>query len=247
MEVLGVRVDNLTRAEILAQARNFLNEKKFHQIATINPEFIVTAQKDAKLKKILNNCDLNVADGTGINFAFWRRGERLKFRLPGADLMDEILKLAEEKNLKIFLAANKNGLSTWEETRDAILNKYPKLIISGANLSCHSRLDRESSEEIANPKLDSFVRGNDILFCNFGAPDQEKFLNSLKSAGNDNIRLAMGVGGSFDYLTGKISRVPVWMRNLGLEWLGRLIKQPGRAKRILNAVIVFPIKIIFIK
>jgi N-acetylglucosaminyldiphosphoundecaprenol N-acetyl-beta-D-mannosaminyltransferase len=84
----------------------------------------------------------------------------------------------------------------------------------------------------------------EILFCNFGAPHQEKFLNSLKSA---KIRLAMGVGGSFDYVTGKLQRAPRAMRIFGLEWLWRLILQPKRWRRIWNAVIVFPIKIILFK
>jgi len=86
-----------------------------------------------------------------------------------------------------------------------------------------------------------------IVFANFGAPYQEKFLNSLKSAKNSKMRLVMGVGGSFDYLTGKIRRAPVFTRKIGLEWLWRLIQQPRRIKRIWNAVIIFPIKIIFQK
>ncbi|OGI16236.1 MAG: hypothetical protein A2Z52_02785 [Candidatus Moranbacteria bacterium RBG_19FT_COMBO_42_6] len=235
MDILGVRVDNLSRDEILRNVLIFLGEKKIHQIATVNPEFILEAQKDEEFRNILNGCDLNIADGFGIKLAFWRFGETLKARATGIDLMQEILKIAEKGNLKIFLAANSRGLSTWEEAAAAIKNKYPGLDVNGENLD----------KNVADHNLPG--ANYEIIFCNFGAPHQEKFLNSLKSAENSKIRLAMGAGGSFDYLTGKVQRAPAWMQKTGLEWLWRLIQQPRRIKRIINATIIFPVKIILKK
>ncbi len=230
MNILGVRVDNLEKKEILEKISHFLNEEKFRQIATVNPEFILRAQKDEKFKNILNDCDLNVADGMGIEIAFWWLRSKLKNRLAGIDLMQEILKIANERKLKIFLAANRGGLGTWEEARGAILEKYPYLEVGGMNL------ERNNTEyRLSDAKYD-------VLFCNFGAPFQEKFLNSQK---NGKIKLAVGVGGSFDYLTGKLKRAPKWMQFFGVEWLWRLMLQPKRIGRIFNAVIVFPIKLIF--
>ena len=225
-----MRVDNLERKEILEKISCFLDGNNFRQIATVNPEFILEAQKDNEFRGILNSCDLNIADGSGIKFAFWRMGEKLKCRMAGIDLMQEILKIANEKKLKIFLAANSGGLSNWEETRDAILKKYPNLEIGGTNL------DRDNLSYKPQP-----ITYN-LIFCNFGVPFQEKFLNSLK---NDTIGLAVGVGGSFDYLTGKLKRAPKWMQFFGVEWLWRLLLQPKRIKRIFNAVIIFPIRLIF--
>ena len=230
MEVLGVRVDNFKRKEILEKVFSFLSSNKFHQIATINPEFILQTQKDRGFREILNSCDLNIADGFGIKLAFWRYGKNLKCRMAGVDLMRWILKIAERKNLKVFLAANKNGLSTWEKTREAIHKIYPQLQISGENI--------DMDEGYA------YLPDADVVFCNFGAPEQEKFLNGKK---NGKIRLAMGVGGSFDYLTGKVKRAPQFIRAIGFEWFWRLLLQPNRWKRIWNAVIVFPIKVIFNK
>lgn len=281
MNILGVKVDNLDKKEILEKIESFLREDspstiqgkvlgKFHQIATINPEFILQAQKDEEFKNILNSCDLNVADGVGIWFAFLRFGKYLKSRITGADLMEEILKIATENNLKIFLAANDGGLSSWEEVRNAILKKYPNLTINGANL------------ETKSPSSLGTIEDYDIVFCNFGAPEQEKFLHSLKNLENGlpphlysesnsealsnsnslnsnnfdlqnqrcrgKIRLAMGVGGSFDFITGKIKRAPIFMRKLGLEWLWRLILEPKyRLERIFNAIIIFPIKVLLNK
>lgn len=230
--LLGTAVDNLSEAEILERIRVFLGEPRFHQIATVNPEFVLEAQKNPEFKKILNACDLNIADGVGIRFAFWRHGKRLKDRMTGADLMLEILGIAEKNNIPVFLAARADGLSTWQETKEAILKLYPKLDIAGDDVGV-----KNTKYQIPDTKYQ-------ILFCNFGAPRQELFINSVKS---DKIRLAMGVGGSFDYLTGRVRRAPVFWRKLGLEWLWRLLIQPKRFKRIWNAVVVFPVKVIFSK
>ena len=228
MDIIGVRMDNLERREILEKISRFLDEDKLRQIATINPEFVLKAQKDEEFKNILNNCDLNIADSIGIKFAFWRLGKKLKCRMAGIDLMQEIFKIANERKLRIFLAAKSGGLSSWEETKSAILKIYPNLEIDGANL------DKNTKYQIQNTKYQ-------ILFCNFGAPYQEKFLNSQKCG---KIKLAVGVGGSFDYLTGKTKRAPKWMQFFGVEWFWRLLLQPKRIGRIFKAVLIFPIKIL---
>jgi N-acetylglucosaminyldiphosphoundecaprenol N-acetyl-beta-D-mannosaminyltransferase len=236
-KILGVRVDNFSRKEILEKVECFLGEEKFHQIATVNPEFILEAQKNLEFRNILNNCALNVADGFGVRCAFWRFGQHLKVRMAGADLLQEILKIANEKNLKIFLAINKSGLSNFEEIKSALLKTYPNLQIEGLDLE-------------KNASCFMFHVACPVLFCNFGAPHQEVFLNSQKDA---KIRLVMGVGGSFDFLTKKVRRAPVFLRTIGLEWLWRLFRpQPWehkkkRLKRIWKAVVIFPIKVIFNK
>ena len=234
-KILGVRVDNFTKKEILEKIESSLCQEKFHQIATINPEFILEAQKNLEFRNILNDCTLNVADGFGIRCAFWRFGRHLKFRMTGVDLLEEILKIANAKKLKIFLAINKDGLSNFTEIKKAILKIYPDLKIDGADLA-------------KNTVHCSLIPDHCLLFCNFGAPMQEIFLNSQKDA---IISLAMGVGGSFDFLTKKIERAPVFMRYIGLEWLWRVFQQKEfklkRIKRVFRAIIIFPLRIIINK
>ncbi len=244
MHILGIRIDNLGKKEILEKIEFFLDEEKFHQIATINPEFILQAQKDCDFKNVINMCNLNVADGAGIGYAFLRFGKFLKTRLAGVDLLEEILKIANERKLNIFLAISKNGLSSYFEIKTVLEKKYPSLKIGGSDIelshqsSFISHQNREDDDRLP-------ITDYDILFSNFGAPAQEKFINSQKNA---KLRLAMGVGGSFDFITGKIVRAPIWMRAIGLEWLWRFAQEPKyRAKRIFNATIVFPIKILFSK
>ncbi|EKE19814.1 MAG: hypothetical protein ACD_8C00101G0007 [uncultured bacterium] len=245
MEILGVRIDNLSKKEILEKIGFFLTEDKFHQIATVNPEFILRARRDAEFRGILNKSDLNVADGVGVWYAFLRYGQKFENRIPGVDLMQEILEIANRRSLSIFLAIHENGLSSFEEIKEVLREKYPNIKIHGKNI------DPRKSKKIMND-----VDG-DIVFCNFGFPMQEKFINLLKNKQNSSlqlmgsrgkIRLAMGVGGSFDFITGKIKRAPFRMRKLGLEWLWRLFQEPTyRFKRIFNAVIIFPIRILFNK
>lgn len=234
MEILGIRIDNLSRKEILEKIEFFLNKEKFHQIATVNPEFILQAQKDKEFKSILNQCDLNIADGVGIWYAFIRNFRFLKCRFAGIDLMWEILKIANEKKLSVFLAINKDGLSKYEEIKAKLEKKYPNLDIHGDDIE----YTNPSSSKLQNESCK-------LVLCNFGAPFQEKFIHSLKSKTNGKIWLAMGVGGSFDFLTGKIKRAPKILRFLGLEWFYRFLQEPKyRFKRIFHAVIIFTLRVL---
>ncbi len=237
-KILKVKINNLSRKEILKKIESFLDSEKFHQITTTNAEFILKAQKDGEFRKIINESDLSVADTISIWYAFIRHFNFLKCRIAGIDLMQEILKIAEKKNILIFLVARKDGLSSWRETRDAILKQFPDLGIEGTDVN----------EDLSEQWVMTHCSKNKkwIVFCNFGAPEQDKFIHSLRQF-KGRICLGVGVGGSFDFLTGKVQRAPKWMRVLGLEWIYRFFQQPNRWQRIFNAVIIFPIRVILNK
>lgn len=230
MNIFGVPIDNLTRGQALTRIEAFLDEPRFHRIATINPEFLLQAEKDRAFRAALRDADLRIADGFGIVLAGFFRGERIR-RFPGADLMGEILRIADRRKLSLYLVIRKDGLSSYEEVRDAIMRKYPHVEIHGGDIDVAS--------------LDSpFLIHDPIALCGFGAPQQELFLSRLKGASHAP-RLAMGVGGSFDYLVGSQRRAPRWLRTSGLEWLWRLVRQPARWRRIWKAVFLFPFRVIF--
>ena len=231
-----MRVDNLSCEKIIKQINHYLNDNEFCHIVTLNPEIILKALSDKLYKKILNSANLIIADGIGIKFAFWRYGKNLKCRFAGVDLMWKILDIANQKKLKILLVASDNGLSNWQETQRVISAKFPKLQIIGVNLENFKNL--ESS-------LISKLNNCDIVFVNFGAPEQEIFL--YKISNKTSAKIGIGVGGAFDYITGKALRAPKSVRKIGLEWLYRLLHQPKRVKRIFNAVIVFPFKVLLNK
>lgn len=234
MKLLGVPISQLSQEEILAQVKVFLAEPKFHRIATANPEFLVLADTDQVFKNSLLAADLCVADGFGIVLTGLLRGKKIT-RFPGVDLFHEVLTIAERDGHSVFLVINKDGLSSYEEICTALLNEYPRLAIQGVNIFVGEALDSRFK-----------IQDSKIILCNFGAPEQELFLESIRNNPGD-VRLAMGVGGAFDFLTGKQKRAPRCLRIIGLEWLWRLILQPKRWKRIWNAVIVFPMKVLLQK
>lgn len=225
MKVFGVPIDNLSRAAILDRIEHWLIEGGFHRIATINPEFLLLAQSHPNFRTALQKADLRIADGVGIHFPFWLAGEKLLDRFPGADLLPEILKLAEANGYPVALAVHEQGLSNAEQIKTALLEQYPKLQVEMLSLR-----EPEQSQAV-------------ILLCNYGAPLQELYLETFRTR-NTNFRLVMGVGGAFDFITGVILRAPYIMRRLGFEWLWRLLQQPSRFRRIWNAVVVFPVKVL---
>lgn len=221
MQIFGVPIDNLSRQTILKQIHTWLLGGAFHRITTVNPEFLLLAQENPSFKQSLLAADLRVADGAGINFPFWLAGEELLDRFPGADMLQVILELAEREHYPIGLFLHDHGLSSPEKIRRTLRSMYPQLIIVPTEV---------------------ILSGAKIIFCNYGAPLQEFHLESLRE--KSKAQLVMGVGGAFDFLTGERMRAPKVLRQLGLEWLWRLIQQPSRFKRIWNAVVVFPIKVL---
>lgn len=228
MNVLGVKVDNLTPAEALFEARDFLYDGKQHKIFTPNPEMLVKAQKDEYFKKILNTGDLNLCDGFGISLFF-----KIK-RIPGADFMLELCQLAEKEGRGIYLL----GGGANEAAAVGIKNIFPNLKIAGLDIG--SVIDELKIENAGNDETINKINSAkpDVLFVGFGMGKQEKWIHENLSK-MPSVKVAMGVGGSLDFLSGKIKRAPCWMRNIGLEWLYRLFQEPWRFPRILNATIKF--------
>ncbi|MFA6409988.1 MAG: WecB/TagA/CpsF family glycosyltransferase [Candidatus Buchananbacteria bacterium] len=237
VEILGVKIDDLSLQEILVQIDKFLDSTDPHYIVTPNPEFLVAAQKNKKFKEILNYADIATADGVGLTYAAKFLGQRLQ-RITGVDLIWYICQLAEQKSCSVyFLGA---GKSVAEKTAEVLKQEFPNLKIAGS----------QSGGEITDPQLinqeliDQINQAApQIIFVALGQIKQEEWifyhLDKLPT-----VRLAMGVGGAFDYISETVPRAPEYLRKIGLEWLYRLIKEPTRWQRIINAVIVFPFLII---
>lgn len=235
IKILGVRINNVSYQEALSVALLLAKEKAKSYLTTPNPEILLEAQKNPEFKKVLNNSQLNIPDGAGLLWAARYQSSPLKERVTGTDLMEGIMKEGAKTNLKIFLLGAAPGVA--EKVKSKMEKKYPGLKIAGTSSESKNQ-DRE--ETIINV-IDKSTA--DILFVAFGAPHQELWISrnlpKLKTA-----RLAVGVGGAFDFLAGESKRAPKIMQNLGLEWLYRLFKQPKRFKRIFNAVIIFPIAVV---
>jgi len=239
MKILGVRIDNLSLSEILNKVESFLSDNKQHYIVTSNPEFLVKAQKDEEFKNILNQADLSIPDGVGLVLASLLLGERIKERIAGVDLMEAICKKAVQKKWPVFLFGAGPGVA--EKTGGKLAKKYLGLQITGI----HSPYFGFENDIQENQKIIGLINKSktDVLFVALGAPKQEKWIyENLKRI--PSVKLAIGVGGSFDFISGNVKRAPKLIRDLGLEWLWRLILQPWRIKRIFNAVVVFPLLVL---
>jgi N-acetylglucosaminyldiphosphoundecaprenol N-acetyl-beta-D-mannosaminyltransferase len=234
MNILGVRVNNFSVSEIKEKISDILDgvpQQKF--VTTLNPEILLKACQDQDYKNILNSADLNICDGIGIKFASCLKSSSLRGRLAGADLADFLLKKANQRKMTVLVVVAQNSLSLPSEIERSIGLKYPDLEPKAEYFS-------GSQDCLEN----AIIKSAEIVFVNFGAPFQEEFISKYRNK-FPKAKLFVGVGGTFDFLTGKMKRAPKWMRTIGFEWLWRLLQEPKRFRRIWNAVIVFPLVIIF--
>jgi len=231
--ILGINLSDLKRNELLKSLDFFLNDSQSHFLVTPNPEIILRANKDEEYFYILNSADIAVADGFGLVLAGILRGQLIP-RITGSDLSPWLLSLAERQQFKTLIINWQDGLSTTADISQTLKDRWPKLNFKVLDIAKKETLTVEENNQINlfEPKL---------LFTTLGAPLQEKLIwHELKNW--PSVRLALAVGGSFDFLTGKMKRAPKIFRQLGLEWLWRLISQPKRFKRIWRATIVFGFK-----
>lgn len=230
INILGVNLNSdLSRDNFLRYFQDLMKNAKQNYIVTPNPEIILKAQKDEEYLKILNKADLSLPDGFGLNIAAALMGRKIK-RLTGSDSILDIFSLAEKEAYKILIINNEKGLSSSSDISSALKEKYPELNFVIKDLDPHTWPETYS---------DNILHfAPDILVCNFGAPQQERFV-FYNLAKIPSLKVGIGIGGALDFISGKAKRAPLFLRQIGLEWLWRLIRQPERYKRMYRAVFVF--------
>ena len=238
MKILGIHVDNVSREEALSKVSEFLLSDKQYKIFTPNPEMLVDAQKDDYFMKVLNDGDLNLCDGRGIQLVSKEKIERI----PGTDFMLDICVLAEQKKCSVYFL----GSGSREVVLRAganIQSRFPQLKICGFHEGPEIKRSKDQKiivDEVEQDKIvdDIIQKAPDILFVAFGHVKQEKWIHeNLKDL--PSVKVGMGVGGAFDYISGTKKRAPQWMRRLGMEWLYRVLYEPKRIMRIWRAVVIF--------
>lgn len=233
VNILGVEIDDLNAEEVTALALGNLQTGKRIFIATPNPEMLVLARRDAGFRDILNAADIKIPDGAGLSLGAKITGWKLKNRVTGVDLMEKLCDAATERGYRIYLLGAQNGVA--REAAKRLNTKFVQLRIVGAEYG--GTMD-EWDNWVIIEHINAVVP--DILFVALGHGKQEKWI--AENLGKlPSVKLAMGVGGAFDFISGKILRAPTLMRRVGLEWLWRLLCEPKRFKRILTAAISFPL------
>lgn len=212
--VLGVKIDDVTVDQAVVKVEKWMKGRRKHYIVTPNPEFLVAAQRDKLFRQILNKADLAIPDGRGL-----RLFGDIVCNTPGIDLVEALVKMASENGFTVAFLGGRGKVA--EETGERLQKRYPKLKITFADPGGEIDKDGNGSLKLPSPA--------DLLFVAFGPPKQEKWI--FKNLSKMSIKVAMGVGGSFDLISGRIPRAPKWIRYLGFEWLFRLAIQPWRLKR----------------
>lgn len=249
VKILGVSVTTAPKAKIADFIITGLKRrgKKFY-IVTPNPEMLVYASSSNSFKRVLNGATVSLPDGIGVLVAGNISKKGIKERITGVDMMVEIVRRCSKEALSIGLLGGSVGVA--EKTAKCLREKYPNLRVnfvgeewdsaatgpaaphphssSSPRTSFGLRVDN-GGPPVASPASKSYNPHIDILFVAFGFPKQEEWI--AKNLDKIPVTCAMGVGGSFDFISGKVRRAPKFVRSVGMEWLFRLALQPWRIKR----------------
>jgi N-acetylglucosaminyldiphosphoundecaprenol N-acetyl-beta-D-mannosaminyltransferase len=219
--ILGVPFDNITIAETLAIIEQMILSRRPHYLATANVDFLVQARQDVELRRILFDAHLVICDGTPLVWASRLLGNPLPERVAGSDVVPLLLKLAAEKGYRpFFLGATPDSIETAVRK---VKEQFPTLQIAGFYSPPFNKLLEMDHDRIRDQITESKP---DLLLVGFGCPKQEKWINMhYRSLG---VPVSIGVGGTIDFLAGKLSRAPVWMQRSGTEWIYRMLQEPRR-------------------
>lgn len=224
VELLKAPVDSLTMEQCVERVAELIKAGGAHRVITLNPEILYRAvQSDHTLMELLNKADLVTADGEGIVWAGRVAGTPFPERVTGIDLMLCLTERAAKEGWPIYLLGAAPGVA--EEAAANLTRRYPGLQVAGTQ---HGYFKPDEEAGLAQSIKQASPR---LLFVALGAPAQEKWIDRhIEHLGHV---VAIGVGGSLDVISGRVARSPLWMQKLKIEWLGRLLREPSRWRRML--------------
>jgi len=225
--LLGVPIDPLTEAEAVDWIARAITEGRPRLVISVNPERIMQAGRDPKFAAILRGADLALADGAGVLWAARRLGHALPNRVPGVDFVAAVAARGAREGWRFFFLGGAPGVA--EAAGRGLRDRYPGFTLAGS----HAGFGSGSPDPASDPITTEAVRssGAELLFLGYGSPAEEAWL--ARNLARSGAIVGMGVGGSFDFISGRARRAPRWMRDRGLEWLHRLSREPWRWRRML--------------
>ena len=221
--LLGVPVDPLTEAEAVDWVARAITQRRPRLVISVNPERIMHAQRDPAFEAILRNADLALADGAGVVWAARRLGHPPPERVAGVDFVAALAARGAAAGWRFFFLGGGPGVA--EAAGRVLSQRYPGFTLAGA----HAGSPQPASDAATIDAVRS--SGAQLLFLAYGASAEEAWLARNLAASGATV--GMGVGGAFDFISGRVRRAPRWMRDLGLEWLFRLSHQPWRWRRMI--------------
>lgn len=234
--ILGINLIYEPKNEWLARVSSLLNHSnsKLATIYTINTEFLAKAAENKEYRKILQESEINVIDGLPVSLLVLLRNGKLLHRICGSDFVYDLLKICEDNSKKIlFLGGTEHRQKRAIEN---IKKLYPKIDVLGYSPIFPAPLNVKDDSELQ--KLIEMEKPQAIVVC-FGTPKQEEWINANKKFLEENgVKLATGMGGVVDFISGEIKRAPRFFRICGMEWLWRCLLEPFRIKRYVRSVVV---------
>jgi N-acetylglucosaminyldiphosphoundecaprenol N-acetyl-beta-D-mannosaminyltransferase len=221
VDVLGVPIDPVDHAEAIGQLLAAVGSEPPVQVCTVNLQFLVTARRRPEVAGVLRGAGLNVADGAPVLWLSRLLGHRLPGRVAGSDLVPALAGRAEMSGARLFLLGGRDGAAG--EAATELTRRHPRLRVTGTMEPPYATLDEMPDDEIVSRIT---AAGVDILLVGFGHPKQDLWIAANRH--RLPVSVAIGVGGTFDLIAGRLQRAPAWARRSGLEWLYRLVQEPRR-------------------
>lgn len=228
--ILGVRVDQLTQQQaldrverIIARRRASDNTLVCQQVITVNTEFVMAAQKDNAFREVINSAALVMADGIGIVWASYLGKIHIPERITGTDTIVALARRCAASGYRVYLLGAAPGVA--EEAAAYLRNVAPDVEIAGTYAGSPAPEEEDAIIERIR------AANADVLCVAYGAPAQDMWI--ARNLARLPAAVAIGVGGAYDFLSGRQRRAPRLMQRLGLEWLYRLYRQPWRWRRML--------------
>jgi len=232
--LLDISVDCPSKAGLLRYFEAQIQAKEQTHVVTMNAEMAYSATQDQAFKDLLNQADIVIPDGIGVVWALGKQGVKVQ-RLPGVELVETLLQTSPSTGLNwAILGSSSATLAALPESLKKRLGEFK------APVYLHNGFF--SPDQIPGIVAEINASQPDVLFVALGVPKQEQFIAQWRK--ELNVPLLMGVGGSFDVLSGQLKRAPVWMQRMHLEWFYRLLQQPSRWRRML-ALPKFVLKVTF--
>jgi len=222
VRILDLEIDNLTMMETIEKIARLIEKKQNAMIFTPNVHRLVFGKKNKKIEEIYQKADMLIPDGMPLIWASRILGTPLKEKVSGSDLLPLFCQDASKKGYKLFFLGSAPGVA--DEAKDILMQNYPGLKIIGT-YSPPLGFENDTPEII---KITEMIKREkpDILFLGLGFPKEEEFLRKYKDI--IQVPVSMGIGATFDFITGKQKRAPLWMQKWGFEWLHRLSHDPKR-------------------
>lgn len=226
VNICGVQVDKYSLDEVVEQITNHaLSRNSPKYVVTPNAQHIVTLQRDSLFREIYRNAFLAVPDGVPLLWAAKFFNTPLDGRVNGTDLFERLCQTSAETGLKIFFLGGRPGAA--QKAANTLKKKHPNIKIVGTYCPPYGFESDQSELEKMNFAI--IAAKPDILFVGLGAPKQEYWMyNNYQKL---NVPISLGIGVSFELVSGMVKRAPVIMQKLGLEWFFRLIVEPRRLWR----------------